>query len=265
MPIFTAFTTKPDYLKASFVIIFLSLYWSAALFAGKGIDTSTFNYDSLVQKITDNQCNYKTMSLHTALVWDDGNTEQPVKANIRMRRDSLVWLSITGAVGVEGARVLLTTDSFRMLSKMTGEYIVNDISYLRNWLLFPVSFKMLQQIISGEQILIDAQAKMVTWQDSMFVIYAETNKMLEKIWVNSGSYTIAKILLKDKMLSQSMTINFDSYNDLNGKPFSYKRELDITRDGVAMKLTMDITKVRMNDELSYPFEVTDKYKRVNEH
>ena len=248
-----------------FTLVALLCYLSLTLSAQAGLDTATFTYDSLVAKIAASQTDYKTLSMHTGLVWDDGNTEQPVKANIRMLKDSLVWLSITGAVGIEGARVLLTTDSFRMLSKMTNEYITSNFGYLKNWLSFPVSFKMLQEIISGNRIMINEQAKLTTYQDSTFVIYAETDKMLEKIWVNTGSYTIAKILLKDKVFTQSMTITFDDYNNLNGKPFSYKRVLDINRDGVAMKLSMDITKVKVNEELSYPFEVSEKYKRVNEH
>ncbi len=95
----------------------------------------------------------------------------------------------------------------------------------------------------------------------MFIIYAENNNLLEKIWVNSGNYTIAKILLKDKRLTQQMSITFDNYNLLEGKPFSYHRIIEVNRDGVVLTLTIDFTKVKLNENLGYPFEVSEKYKR----
>ena len=42
------------------------------------------------------------------------------KVNARMRRDSALWLSITPALGVEAARVLLTQDSVLFYSKVPG-------------------------------------------------------------------------------------------------------------------------------------------------
>ena len=42
------------------------------------------------------------------------------KVNARMRRDSAIWMSITPALGVEAARIVLTRDSVRFLSKVPG-------------------------------------------------------------------------------------------------------------------------------------------------
>lgn len=61
-----------------------------------------------------------------------------------------------------------------------------------------------------------------------------------------------KILLKDKLLKQDMTITFDSYNSLNQKPFSYKRNIIIHRDAATMMLSMEITKAQVNEELNFP-------------
>lgn len=242
----------------SFRTTFIFLFLCTGAFAQ---DSLRINADSLLYKISVNQIQYKTLSERTTLIWDDGNTAQQFNANIRVKKDSLIWMSL-GIFGFEGARVLISPDSFRLINKLTNEYLVRDYSFIQSWILMPVNFEMLQQIIAGEKISINEKAKFATKEDSSYVLYLESDKLLEKIWVNTENYTLKKILLKDKLLKQDMTITFDSYNSLNQKAFSYKRNITIHRDAAIMKLNMEITKAHVDEELNFPFEVNDKYKRV---
>lgn len=242
----------------NFRITFLFLFLFSRAFAQ---DSLQVNFDSVLARVSANQIQYKTLSERTTLVWDDGNTAQQFNATIRVKKDSLIWMSL-GMFGFEGARVLISPDSFRLINKITNEYLVRDYSFIQSWILMPVNFEMLQQIIAGEKISVNEKAKLVAKEDSSFVLYLESDKLLEKVWVDTVSYTLKKILLKDKLLKQDMTITFDSYNSLNQKPFSYKRNIIIHRDAVTMKLSMDITKAQVDEELNFPFEVNEKYKRV---
>ena len=243
----------------NFRITFLFLFLFTGAFAQ---DSLQVNFAPVFSKVAANQIQYKTLSERTTLTWDDGNTAQQFNANIRVKKDSLIWMSL-GMFGFEGARALISPDSFRLANKLTNEYMVRDYNFIQSWILMPVNFEMLQQIIVGEKISINEKAKLVAAEDSSYVLYVESDKLLEKIWVDTQNYTLKKILLKDKLLKQDMTINFDSYNSLNTKPFSYKRSIVIHRDAATMKLSMDITKAHMDEELNFPFEVNEKYKRVD--
>ncbi len=224
-------------------------------------DSLQLNFDSLLSKISANQIPYKALSERTILTWDDGNTAQQFNASIRVKKDSLIWMSLS-MFSFEGARVLISPDSFRLINKMTNEYLVRDYSFIQSWILMPVNFEMLQQIISGEKISVNEKEKLAVIEDGCYVLYLESDKLFEKIWVDTQNYTLKKILLKDKLLKQDMTITFESYNSLNQKPFSYKRNIIIHRDAATMKLSMDITKAHIDEELNFPFEVNEKYKRV---
>lgn len=230
-------------------------------FSGIAQDTLQLNVDTLLARIDSNRLGYTTLSERTVLTWDDGNTAQQVSGSIRLKKDSVVWLSL-GMFGFEGARAFITADTFRLLNKLTAEYTVKDINYLRNWIALPVNFTMLQQMLTGERFAIDDRARMAVREDSAVVIYQESDKLQQKLWVDTVNYTLQKLLLKDKLLKQDMTITFDSYNSLNQKPFSYKRSIVINRDGTVYRLDMAINRAQVNEELSYPFEVSDKYKRV---
>jgi hypothetical protein len=245
-------------LPMNFKVTLFFLFLSSGTFAQ---DSLLVNFDTLMAKASANQISYKTLSERTILTWDDGNTAQQFNASIRVKKDSLIWMSL-GMFGFEGARALITADSFRLINKLTSEYMVRDYTFIQSWILLPVNFEMLQQIIAGEKISINEKASIAAKEDSSYVLYLESDKLLEKIWVDTLNYTFKKILLKDKLLKQDMTITFEAYNSLGQKPFSYRRNITINRDGTIFKLNMEITKAHMDEELSFPFEVSEKYKRT---
>lgn len=247
-------------LRITFLTMLLYFPGTSLIQAQTLPDTANITFDTLTRHLFLNQTGYHTLSAKAKLSWDDGKSQQDFSATLRLKKDSIVWMSITGPMNVEAARVLVTPDTFQLLNKINTEYVGHGFSYLNNWLLFPVSFPMFQQILAGEKPDIHEKASTAVYQDSSFIIYAENNNLLEKIWVNSGNYTISKILLKDKLLTQQMSITFDSYNLLEGKPFSYHRVIEVNRDGAVLILTIDFTKIKLNENLNYPFEVSEKYK-----
>ena len=247
--------------RFSILVFLISFAFSNTVCGQTFPDTVHVTFDSLMRGIAANQTGYKTFSGRAKMSFDDGKAVQDFQAGIRMKKDTLVWMTINGPMNVEAARVFISPDTFQLMNKINGEYAGRSFSFLNNWLLFPVSFDMLQQLIAGEKMNIHEKASTAAYQDSTFIIYCESDKLLEKIWVNSGNYTISKILLKDKLLTQQMSVNFDSYNQVEGKPFSFHRDIEVNRDGVILKLTIDFTKVKLNENLTYPFEVSEKQKR----
>ncbi len=234
-------------------ILFVFLFSALAATAQQPADSPALSYDSVMAKISERQVSYSTFSARAKLSWNDGETPQEFTGSIRLKKDSTLWLSL-GVIGIEGIRTLVTPDTFRLMNKLTGEYAVHGINYIQSWLLFPVSFNMLQQLITGEKISIGEKASAVTSEDSSVVLYSESDQLYEKIWVDTSNYTIQKILLKDKLLKQDMLITFTAYNYSEAKPFSYKRSVVITRNTDTVKLNMDFVRINFNEELSFPFD-----------
>lgn len=76
--------------------------------------------------------------------------------NVRMARDSVIWMSISPALGVEAARVLLTPDSVQVLSKLPGSRFVFQGNYdmLEEAVQAPVSFDLVQDLIMGRPLML---------------------------------------------------------------------------------------------------------------
>jgi hypothetical protein len=239
----------------------IALLFINTSFAQYPSDSLSLNFDSLMSKMSSNQRDFKTMSARVRMAWNDGELEQEFTGNIRIGKDSVIWMSL-GMMGIEGIRLLITPDSIYILNKLANEYAVRDLRFLEQWILFPVNFKMLQEIITGGKISIDERATLAAREDSSTVLYLESDKLQERIVLDTLHYTPEKILLKDKMLRQDLAIIFDAYNYSEPKPFSYQRSLTIHRDENTAVLHMDFNKVSFDEELSFPFEVNEKFKRV---
>ncbi len=65
------------------------------------------------------------------MILRDANKERDVKANIRIRRDSAIWMNFS-VIGVQGGRALINKDSITIISNVDKEYYVLITRNCRN-------------------------------------------------------------------------------------------------------------------------------------
>ena len=86
----------------------------------------------------------------------NGTTED-FTLNVRMARDSAIWISLTPALGVEVARILLLPDSVHLISKVPNNKFVfeGDYEQLEELLEVPFDFYIFQDLFSGTSLGLD--------------------------------------------------------------------------------------------------------------
>jgi hypothetical protein len=85
-----------------------------------------------------------------------GKTES-FKANIRMKRDSVIWVSISPALGIEVFRVLITPDSVKYISRIPDDkyFYLGGFETITDVAKVDMDFHMLQDILIGNAVGID--------------------------------------------------------------------------------------------------------------
>ena len=78
----------------------------------------------------------------------DGQRES-FKASVRMARDSAIWMSISPALGVEVARIMLEPDTVAFCQQNSGKQILPRRNYdaLGEWADTPLAFEDVQSIL----------------------------------------------------------------------------------------------------------------------
>src|SRR5690242_11731177 len=81
----------------------------------------------------------------------DGTKEKEVKANIRIRKDSVIWMDLS-VVGVSGARALINSDSLTIRSNVDKEYFVFEYTEMSKRFNFPITYRIVQAAMLGNLI-----------------------------------------------------------------------------------------------------------------
>src|SRR4051812_1079585 len=104
-----------------------------------------------------NQINYTTFSAKMNVDYVDADDKKyNVNANLRMYRDSAIWISVNAVFGIEGLRALITKDSVKILDKQNKVYTARSIEYLQEVSALPVDLSTLQDLLIGNAVFIDS-------------------------------------------------------------------------------------------------------------
>ncbi|RYZ51626.1 MAG: DUF4292 domain-containing protein, partial [Chitinophagaceae bacterium] len=120
------------------------------------IDTQQLIREAL-QQVEANYIDYKTFSAKVAIDYKgtDGK-EYGVNANIKMYRDSAIWISANAILGIEAMRVLVTKDSVKLLNKLEKVYTARSIGFLQEVTSLPLNLATLQEMIIGNPVYLDS-------------------------------------------------------------------------------------------------------------
>jgi hypothetical protein len=211
---------------------------------------------SYIKKSRDNSINYDWFSSRIKVEYSDNELSQDFTAVVRMRRDSILWISLQGPFGIEGGRILVTRDSIFMVNKLSNEYLRQPISYLSKVMPIQTKLQELQDFIMGYYLLFThAVPDYRGMRDSLHIIRAESPEFLYQSCLFPLNCTMAKCVLTDKMQGQQMNLTFDGYQQEQNKSFSHERNIAINKGSKKLNLHLVFTKVKVNEALSFPFEI----------
>lgn len=76
-----------------------------------------------------------------------GQAFDNLSGQLRMRRDSIAWLSVTATMGVEALRVKMNADSVWLINRMDKTYLAEPLDTISSLTGLPVSLPWLQSLL----------------------------------------------------------------------------------------------------------------------
>jgi len=183
-----------------------------------------------------------------------------VNAHLRMQKDSVIWISITAILGIEGMRLYITPDSVKMLDKQNKIYTVRDIAFLHEITGLPLDFGTLQDLLIGNPIFFDSAILNYTKTDKTISLLYE-NEYIRNLLTVGGT---DKLLQSSKLEEKSVTkkrmsdLTYSDYENIKEGLFAEKRTINIS-DTSRINIKMDFKQYEFNEKLSFPFSVPKSY------
>lgn len=199
------------------------------------------------------------------MILKDGNKEREVKANIRVRKDSVIWMNFT-VIGVQGGRALINQDSITIISNVAKEYFVFDYKDLSKRFNFEINYKVIQSAMLGN-LLMERKAEDTVEQKSATYLLSQSSGHVDVLnYISASTMKIQKVELKESDTHNSLTINYGDFQPVGNKLFPYNGTINLFYKTVAGLLNTTIifeyTKAEVGDkELKFPFNIPKKYVR----
>jgi hypothetical protein len=118
---------------------------------------------------------FKYLVLKSKINFKANGNSNNFTANIRIKKDSLIWLSITPGMGIEIARAVITPDSVKVINRLDNKYDAYSFSYIKQMLGIDMDYYTLQNLIVGDVLLPFSASDQVLTTDDTWQIKQQHN------------------------------------------------------------------------------------------
>ena len=203
---------------------------------------------------------FTTMSAKAKMHYEGGDKSLDFVANIRMHKDSIIWVSVTVAGIVQVARAIITPDSFKAVLYTEKEAYEGPISLAHKILPEGINFYSLQNLLIGNPILRNQEAISATQDSENWIIrFVEKNYIEQVQYKRSDSSLYSNQLLMQGSGNQSLTHLLSNFGLVNNLNIATDRKLSIVTDTSTMLVDMNYSNITINSELTYPFSIPKNY------
>lgn len=206
-----------------------------------------------------NIIDFEWFSGKAKMKFNDGKINKGFTANIRMRKDSIIWISITSLMGIEGARVLIDKDTVRIIDRLNKKYVEEPIANLQQYVPFDLNLKLAQDLLVGN-FLWHTDGKLKSKVDkNRHVLLIQDKTFDNAFWLDPLNYSILAMTLEEQTSKRNVQVVATDYEEIEGRMFAKERAIDFIDGDVGIYVEMDYSRIRWNNPMSFPFHVSDKY------
>lgn len=225
-------------------------------------DSMQFIHDAYGD-ILKNHIDFKTFSGKINVDYVDADDKNyNVNANLRMYKDSAIWISITAIFGIEGLRIYITKDSVKILDKQNKVYTGRSVSYLQEVAKLPLTLTVLQDLLIGNPVYLDSNIVSYSRYDDHLSLLSMGLLFRNLLTVASANKLIERCKLDDADIARSRTcdLTYSDYENKNGVNFATVRKITIA-EKKKLDVRMEFKQYDFNPELTFPFSIPKNYKR----
>jgi hypothetical protein len=221
--------------------------------------------NEVLENVSKNFISYKTFSAKIKVDYYNIKGKQPdFVANVRMLKDSLIWMSLSNDLGIEGIRILITKDSIKVLDKLANTYQRRPLSSMQEISQIPFSFSHIQNLIAGNPVFFNRDSVTSYSKNATGFTLLSTDSLFKNLLTINFNYQVEKSKLDDvdQKLNRTADLIYGEYENKTGMLFSTYREIFLSQQN-KLDVQLKFKDYRFNEELTFPFTIPKKYKRID--
>ncbi len=217
---------------------------------------------SIINNLYSQRIDFTTFTAKIKVDYQGKDGGDQATANIRMKKDSLIWISLTGALGIEGFRMMINKDSVEVMNKLQKTVQYRSISYLQDLTDVPVDFFSLQDLILGNPVFLDSNIVSYKASEKELLVLMVGQLFKNLITLENRDFKVihSKLDDVDPIRNRTCDITLDGYENTQKVNFSTVRKISISEHS-KLDIDIDFKQYSFNQPVTFPFNIPKNYKR----
>lgn len=244
-------------------VVFLFIIWTGCK-STKTLQENQVHKRSLqdlTQAIENHNVDYQTLAASAKINIQSSVESGKAKTNIRIIRDSLIWMNIK-KFGFEVARILIDPDSIFIVYRFEKVYEKGSLDDLSRGIGLDINFEKLQTFFVGNSLAPDLDNISYEYVNDKYTVHSQNNQYLLSYRIDPKSLHIHQFdIIDDK--DRKVSLQYSDYQRLeNSQDFSYFRAYKAPLYETESKLEIDISSLEFNKTFDIKFEIPDHYEEL---
>ena len=229
----------------------------AAALAEKARLDSALMVKGIVNNIANTKIRFKTMNAKLKMDYETSKDKDSYIANLSILKDSGMYITIRGAMGVIGLKAFINKDSIFLTFPLSKKTERHPLSYLQEVIKIPLNYQTIEDLVVGNPIFMDSidivSYKVINERLQISLV----GKLFKNLIILSEDNTkLVQLKLDDMDASKHRTcnINYSQHSLVNNLQFPLYRTISINAQ-TKLDIGMEIKEFNFDEPLKYTFSV----------
>jgi len=235
----------------------------------------------LVKKLKEHELKYQQFSAKFSATYEVDQKQTSVSGNIRIEHDSIIWISISPALGIEAVRFMLTPDSIKYLNRLSDTYLLQGFDYINKLLNKSMDYDMAQAFLTGNDFsLYDSSSFKASVDNKEYKLNTVNRSKIRRavrrsednisipiqyIWLNSENFKISKVLIKEaERDSRKFIATYSEFKDIDGRLIPSNLEFKAETEEKKISIKIIYTRIQINQKQNYLFKIPEGYSEIKD-
>lgn len=237
-----------------------------------------YGADYLFDRLKENELKFQWFSakFNLDLIIDKKKTS--VTGQVRMKKDSVIWITLSPALGIEMARLLITNDSVKFINRINKTYFTGDYTKVNTFLEANIDYDVFQTLLLGNDLTYYEDGKFRATYDSKeyHLVTAGRHKLkkyvktrddeeriyIQNIFLDPETFKITQMKIKEvRKENKKLDAFYSDFQKVSGQLFPFHILYDLLAEK-PIQVDLHYSKIEIDLAQEFPFKISDKYNRI---
>ncbi len=204
------------------------------------------------------------LSIKSKIKFEEAGNTKNATAIIRLKKDSIMWFNLSGTLGLQGLRGVMTKDSILMINRVDKEYYSMTYDQLSDEFNFAIDYSLLQAMILGEMPKEEQEGETITKEGDRYIIHQGFGNKYIDNYIKASTRKVTEVQVMETDTENSLKLLYGDFREVNSHLFPFSNFVSLIHTNefgeLETKVTINHNKVSFSDkELKFPYSVPKKY------